>query len=98
MRLRSFVRRIRGRGLCDPTSLTGTTHEHTPKADAVGANIGTVATAVERQQSDGNAAVPTRTAQHTERAGWAVLVLAPFIHVAAHVVEAQFIGRKAARR
>ena len=39
--------------------------------------------------------LPRRTAQHTGRAGWAVLVLAPFPHIAAHIVEAKLVRRKA---
>jgi hypothetical protein len=80
-------------------SPTGTTHQHTPKAEAVAAaTIGRVVVAAGRQQEAGTAEVPRRTAQHTVRVARPVPVLAPFPHVAADVVEAQFIGRKTSRR
>ena len=73
--------------------------QHTPKTEEAAATTGRATAAEGRQQEAGTAAIaPRRTAQHTVRVGWTVLVLAPFPHVASHVVQAILVRSKAPHR
>src|SRR5580765_3910060 len=69
--------------------------QHTTESHEVGANTGRAVNAVRRLQIAAGAFIPRGTAEHTDSAPGFIQVLAPLPHVAAQIVDAMDVRRKA---